>query len=216
VSAAAAILVESQAEARAVEEGSTVELRPLPVWCPLPRDEDDPKLTCVGWVAGRQTAHPEGLVVTTTWCRVNGESPPELVSRPGAALGLERLPREAGALWPLSRPRSLGWLPKALATIRRFPTSLDLGAINERRAATFAGARWPGSLPALPVFGRGWWLPGEEQARQESATILGALGDRFVLLDACGGEVDELALVGAVEVAAARRWREERSRRVGG
>lgn len=213
MSAAAAIIVEAQVEARAVEADAVTELRPLPVWCPLPRGEDDPKVTCVGWVAGRQTARSEGVVVTTSWCRVDAEPPRGLVSRPADVLRLDRLPADAGCLWALSRPRSFEWLQGVLAGTRRFRASLDLGAINERRAATFAGARWAGPLPARPVFGRGWWLPGAETHRQESVATLGALDDRFVLLDARGGEVDERALAGDVEAAVDRHWQAARSRR---
>lgn len=216
MSRVAAVLVESQVEARAVETSTRVEVRPLPVWCPLPRGEDDPKVTAVGWVAGRQTARVEGLVITTTWCRVNADPSESLVSRPAAALGLDRLPAEAGELWTLSRARSLGWLPTALSTMRRFRTSLDLGAINERRAATFPGARWPGRLLARPMFGRGWWLPGDGDGgtRTEPGT-LGALADRFVFVEVRGGEPNESALLGCVEQAVDRRWHDERSREAG-
>jgi hypothetical protein len=210
MSAAAAILVEAQVEAREVAENAVIELRPLPVWCPLPRGEDDPKVTCVGWIAGRQTARTEGVVVSTTWCRVDAEPPRELVSRPAEALRLDRLPAAAGRLWTLSRPRSFAWLQPALSSRRRFGASLDLGAINERRAAVFAGVRWSGPLRSRPVFGRGWWLPGEEAHRREVARTLGALDDRFVLLDTAGGAADEHALVRGVEAAIDRRWREER------
>lgn len=210
MSSIAALIVEAQVEARTVEADAVTELRPLPVWCPLPRREDDPKTTCVGWVAGRQTARAEGVVVTTTWCRVDADPPRKLVSQPAGALRLERLPAASGRLWALSRPRSFEWLAAALSTTRRFRASLDLGAINERRAAGFTGARWGGPLPSRPVFGRGWWLPGAEAQREEAVTTLGALDDRFVLLDARGGEADELALVGDVEEAVDRRWHAER------
>ncbi|HEX5375528.1 MAG TPA: hypothetical protein VFW48_05150 [Solirubrobacterales bacterium] len=212
MSAAAAVLVETKVEARAVEENSVAELRPLPVWCPLPRGEDDPKVTCVGWVAGRQTARAEGVVVTTTWCRVIGDAPQDFVSRPASALRLDRLPGDAGSLWVLSRPRPLDWLAGTLSSARRFRASLDLGAINERRAASFAGARWPGRFSSRPVFGRGWWLPGEEEHRQETTATLGALGDRFVLVDARGGALDGEPLVGEVEEAVYRSWHAERLR----
>jgi hypothetical protein len=212
MSPVAAILVEAQIETRAVEADAVTELRPLPVWCPLPRREDDPKVTCVGWVAGRQTARSEGIVVTTTWCRVDMDTPQELVSRPAEVLRLDRLPADAGRLWALSRPRSLEWLHGALATTRRFRASLDLGAINERRAAVFAGVRWSGPLRSRPVFGRGWWLPGAEARRRETHGTLGALDDRFVLLEAEGGAADERSLVGDLEAAVDRRWQVECSR----
>lgn len=207
----AAIMAETQIEARAVEADAVTELRALPVWCPLPRGEDDPKVTCVGWVAGRQTARIEGFVVTTTWFRVETDTPRELVSRPEEALRIDRLPADAGCLWALSRPRSFDWLRGALATTRRFRASLDPGAINERRAAIFAGVRWGGPLRLRPVFGRGWWLPGAEVSRRETFGTLGALDDRFVLLEAQGGRIDEFSLVEDLEAAVERRWHAEAS-----
>ncbi|MGN6258674.1 MAG: hypothetical protein ACTHN3_13145 [Solirubrobacterales bacterium] len=209
MSSVAAILVEAQIEAREVEADGVTELRPLPVWCPLPRGEDDPKVTCVGWVAGRQSARAEGVVITTTWCRVETATPRELVSRPTEALRLDRLPADVGRLWPLSRLRSLHWLHEALSTTRRFRSSLDLGAINERRASVFAGVRWTGPNRPPPVFGRGWWLPGEAALRRETEVTLGALDDRFILLRAQGGVLDEKSLVADMEAAIGRRWVEQ-------
>jgi hypothetical protein len=209
MSSAAAVFVEAQIETRVVEADRVVELRPLPVWCPLPRGDDDPKVTCVGWVAGRQTARADGAVLTTTWCSVETETSRSFISRPAEALSLKRLPAHAGRLWVLSRLRSLDWLPETLATTRRFRASLDLGAINERRAAVFAGARWGGSHRSRPVFGRGWWLPGDEPRRRETVGPLGALDDCFVLLGLAGGSVDAGSLVDDVETAVDRRWREE-------
>lgn len=213
MSAPAAILVDAQAEARAVEAGAATELRPLPVWCPLPRRDDDPKVTCVGWVAGRQVAREDGVVVTISWCLVDAEPPQGLVSRPADALRLDRLPAGSGRVWALSRSRSFEWLAEALAESRRFGASLDLGAVNERRAALFPGARWGGSIDSRPVFGRGWWLPGAEPGREQREARLGALDDRFVLLSARGGEPDPRALADALEAAVARRWRAVLERR---
>lgn len=206
MSGAAAILVEAQIEARAVEADSVAELRPLPVWCPLPRTEDDPKVTCVGWLAGRQTTRAEGSVITTTWCRVETDTPPELVSRPADALRLDRLPQGSGRLLALSRARSFEWLRVTLARSRRFRASLDLGAVNERRAGLSAGLRWTGPLRSRPVFGRGWWLPGDAAKPRETFGPLGALDDRFVLLDASDGPADPNLLVERLEQAISRRW----------
>jgi hypothetical protein len=140
---------------------------------------------------------------------VETETPQEIISRPGEALSLDRLPSDAGRLWALSRARSLDWLHVTLATTRRFRASLDLGAINERRAAIFAGTRWSGSHLSRPVFGRGWWLPGDEAHRREVVNTLGALDDRFVLLETRGGTLDASSLVADVEAAVDRRWREQ-------
>ena len=212
----AAILVEAQIEAHRVDADTVAELRPLPVWCPLPRREDDPKVTCVGWLAGRQTARAEGSVITTTWCRVETGTPPELISRPADALRFDRLPDGAGRLLALSRARSFGWLREALSSTRRFRASLDLGTVNERRAALSAGARWAGPLRALPVFGRGWWLPGETAEPRETFGPFGALDDRFVLLDASGGPADAELLVERLEQAVVGHWRAALSERVQG
>lgn len=212
----AAIMVETQIEARAVEADAMRELRPLPVWCPLPRREDDPKVTCVGWIAGRQTARREGVVLTTSWCWVDTDTPPNLVSRPAEVLRIDRLPAGAGMLWALSRPRSLDWLPQALVTTRRFRYSLDLGAINARRAAVFAGIRWGGQHRSRPLFGRGWWLPTLEPNRREALGKLGALDDRFVLLAAEGADADEGALVNDLEAAVMQRWQAESATGVAG
>jgi|GEM_PF-6813009 len=206
----AAILVEAQIEARAVDADAVAELRPVPVWCPLPRGEDDPKVTCVGWLAGRQTARAEGSVTTSTWCQIETAPPRELVSRPADALRLECLPHGAGRLLVLSRARSFEWLRETLARSRRFRASLDLGAVNERRAALSAGVRWTGPLRSRPVFGRGWWLPGEpREPDEETFGPLGALDDRFVLLDASAGSGEVGALVERVEQAVARYWHAE-------
>jgi hypothetical protein len=206
MSTAAAMMVEVQMEARVVDADKVVDLRPIPVWCPLPRDDDDPKVTCVGWVAGRQTARTEGSLVTSTWCRVDVDAPSNLVSRPSEALRLDRLPADAGRLWALSRPRSLDWLGGALATKRRFRTSLDLGAINERRAAAFAGASRRGPLRPVPLFGRGWWVPAEG-AGSVKDTTLGALDDRFVLVRRGGDIAPGDAFVDDVEAALDELWR---------
>jgi hypothetical protein len=202
------MIVEVQFEARAVDVDSVIDLRPVPVWCALPRDVDDPKVTCVGWVAGRQVARTEGHLVTTTWCRVEVDPPADLVSRPPEALRTDRLPADAGRLWVLSRRRSLDWLGVALATKRRFRSSLDLGAINERRAAAFAGARGKGPLRP-PLFGRGWWIPNAEEGSLQDTT-LGALEDRFVLIERGGSAVPD-ALDGEVEEALGELWRDAHS-----
>jgi len=212
----AAIMVETQIEARAVEADAMSELRPLPVWCPLPRREDDPKVICVGWVAGRQTVRHEGVVLTTTWCQVDTDTPPSFVSRPAEVLRIDRLPDGAGTLLALSRPRSLDWLPQALSTTRRFRYSLDLGAINARRSAVFAGVRWGGQHRSRPLFGRGWWLPAVEPNRRETLGKLGALDDRFVLLEAEGADADEGALIDDLENAVTQRWQAERATGVAG
>jgi hypothetical protein len=200
----AAILAEVQVEARAVETDTVIELRPLPVWCPLPRGDDDPKVTCVGWVAGRQTARTAGTVTTATWCQIYADTPPELVSNPVQALSSDRLPAETGNLWALSKPRSFDWLSKVLADRRRFRTALDLGAINERRAAMFDSVRWSGQRRSSPTFGRGWWIAEAETGDRVRRDVLGALDDRFVFVERGGGGnvLDSDALVSAVEKAA--------------
>jgi hypothetical protein len=211
---AAAMMVETQFEARTVVADAIVDLRPVPIWCPLPREDDDPKVTCVGWVAGRQTARTEGLLITSTWCRVNLNPPQDLVSRPEGALRVERLPAADGCLWALSRPRSLDWLGRVLASKRRFRTSLDLGAINERRAAAFAGARATVPLRPPPLFGRGWWVEAADPQEHVRLTALGALEDRFVLV-ACDREIASAhALADDVETIVHQRWREDHQPKV--
>jgi hypothetical protein len=209
MSQAAAMLIEVQVEARTVATSKVTELRPVPVWCPLPRADEDPRVNCVGWVAGRQTARTDGVLVTTTWCWVDLDTPADLVSRPSDALRLDRLPADAGRLWALSRPRSLEWLTRELETKRRFRTSLDLGAINERRAAAFTGARGQGPRRREPLFGRAWWVPDAASSTRDST--LGALDDRFVLIVRGGESAPELNFVDEAEAKLDKTWRERRN-----
>lgn len=201
-----AVLAEVQIEARAVESDVVVDLRPLPVWCPLPRGDDDPKVTCVGWVGGRQTARTEGTVTTASWCRICIDTPAGLVSNPAQALALDRLPAEIGNVWALSTPRSFEWLSQVLAIRRRFRAALDLGAINERRAALFDSVRWSGKRRGLPVFGRGWWIAQADPQERIRRDVLGALDDRFVFVERGGRNAMAAdTLVNALERAVAER-----------
>lgn len=135
-------------------QGQEDQLRPLPVWCPLPRTAQQPKVPAIGWAAGRTTSVGSMVRLTTSWTVIETAPPSEIVSNPRGALQIERT-RDYGDVLFALRTMSDGGANVAdtFCAERRFPRCLDLGAMNDRRHRVCADG-YPKRFPSGPMFGR--------------------------------------------------------------
>lgn len=156
-------------------------LRPLPVLCPLPRRANDPKVAVAGWLAGR-TARPTATTRTyATWAHVRDDASQYLRSHPSSALRLEELEPDQADLYAIGALRTAErTVPLAVRTTRRFPDSLDLGSVNDRRSRLRDEPSGPG-IPGPPAFARCCFTPGQRMSDHLTVDLRDIGGDLFLV-----------------------------------
>lgn len=183
-------------------------LRPLPVWCPLPRTPRQPKATVVGWVAGTAAIAEEARATTSFACVVSS-SPARIESNPRAALSVSAVRSGEGRLFPVGSLRSaVETVPLLFASQRTFRDGLDLGALNDRRhGAAASNGSGPRPLPGGPCFGRlALAVSADGGPMTASERKLDGAADPYIVVE---GEIDERefgAAIEALETITVRRW----------
>lgn len=189
--------------------GHEEHLRPLPVWCPLPRTAQQPKIPAVGWAAGRTTSVGSIVRLVTSWTVIESAPAPEIVSNPREALQIERAGRHGDVLFALRRLADEGVdVVAAFCSERRFPESLDLGAMNDRRHRVSATGE-PKRFPSGPMFGRAAVRFDESASRAVVDSQLVQLGGGRAahLIQRGTGRPDDVPqLLESIEGATAHAW----------